>query len=370
MKQEKFNFRFLNLIMYIGGAIVLFYVLKNLGIVQKTKEILVALIPVFIGILVCMLSIPLANVFKKRGMNKKLSAVLSLIIIFGILIAFFSFFIPVLIKEISHFIVDLPNIYSSALSKINSFLNSRFGMEPIEVKLNINALDLVKNNIDNIINYSITTIQSVTNIIISIFTIIVISFFMVNDMDKFKATILKIFTKNNKESKIYKIIVESETMLISYVKGMLIDSLIVGVLVTIACFLLKIKYAVIFGALITVLNLIPYIGALISELIIALFALSTGGIWYAIFTFAIMVLIQLIDANILQPNIVAKSVKLHPVTVFTGLIVFNLIMGMFGMLIAVPSIAIIKIIIKYAFDIDGIEIYDVKEKQKKAEIKK
>ena len=58
----------------------------------------------------------------------------------------------------------------------------------------------------------------------------------------------------------------------------------------------------------------------------------------------------MVDANILQPNIIAKSVDLHPVVVLAGLIIFQLLFGIIGMIIAVPILAVIKIVLKYKFD--------------------
>lgn len=353
MKKEKFDFRFLNIIMYVGAAIIVFYVLKNLGIMDKIANILVALIPVYIGILVCWLSMPLANRLKKLGLKDRSAAVVSLVIIFGMLIIFTSFVIPMVVKEVANLITDLPNIYSNVVNKINDFLYTNLNVQPgqgIDVSSTVVNIDFVKKYLTNILDYSITTLQSAFNIIISIFTIIVVSFFLVKDMDKFKKSFISFLSKNNKETRRYKMIIDIDTVLMSYIKGMLIDSFIVGLLTTIVCYILGLNYAIIFGILIMILNLIPYIGALLSEIIISLFALSTGGITLAIITVVLLVLIQIIDANILQPNIVAKSVNLHPVVVFSGLIIFNLLFGMVGMLIAVPVLAALKIVLKYIFD--------------------
>ena len=120
--------------------------------------------------------------------------------------------------------------------------------------------------------------------------------------------------------------------------------------------ILGLDYAIVFGILITIQNLIPYIGALLSELIVALYALTVGGPIFAIVTFACLLLVQIIDANILQPNIIGKSVNLHPVVVIGGLIVFNLLFGIVGMIIAMPILAILKIIIEYKFSVQFDEI--------------
>lgn len=352
MKEERFNFKFLNLIMYIGAAVAIYYILQNLGVMSKLKEILVALIPVFIGLVICWLSMPLTNRLKKWGLKDRLAAIISLVIIFGIIMLLISFIIPLMIQQISKLIVELPNIYSNVVTKINDFLYTNLSVEPgqgIDMSYNINTIDIVKKNLNSILDYSLNTVQSISSVIVSIFTVIVISFFLVKDMDKFKKNFIEFLSGKNKDGKRYKMIIEIDEMLMSYIKGVMFDSFIVGVLVTIACYILGIDYAIIFGVLIMILNLIPYIGALFSELIIALFALSTGGIWFAVLTLVVMLTIQIIDANILQPNIVAKSVNLHPVTVFCALIVFNLLMGMFGMIIAVPVVVVLKIILKNTF---------------------
>ena len=142
--------------------------------------------------------------------------------------------------------------------------------------------------------------------------------------------------------------------------------MIVLVLTTIVCMVLGLDYAIIFGILIMILNLIPYIGAVISYTVASLYALTVGGPVLAIITFICLLVVQIIDANILQPNIVAKSVNLHPVVVLSGLIVFELFFGIIGMIIAVPVLAVLKIVLKYKF---SISFEDMEMVEKKAEEK-
>ena len=175
---------------------------------------------------------------------------------------------------------------------------------------------------------------------------------MVKDMDRTKNSLIVFLSKNSKDSNRYKMLVEMDDILNSYVRGLLLDSIIVGIMTTVVCMVLQLKYAVIFGIIITFLNLIPYIGAVISYTITSIYAFTVGGPVLAIITFIASFIIQMIDANILQPNIIAKSVKLHPVVVICGLLVFERLFGMFGMLFAMPVLAIAKIFIKYKFGIN------------------
>ena len=137
-----------------------------------------------------------------------------------------------------------------------------------------------------------------------------------------------------------------------------------GILTTIVCMILKIDYAVVFGILIMIFNFIPYIGAILSYLVVSLYALATGGPVFALITFVSLLIIQIVDANVLQPNIIAKSVDLHPVVVIGGLIVFQLMFGVVGMLIAMPVLAGLKVYLRYKFNLDDEEDDDnIKKKE-------
>lgn len=368
-KPNVFDFKFLNKLMYIGAAIIIYYVLKNIGIFDKLVDALLALTPVYLGIIICWISMPLSNKLRKLGLSKNLAAIISLVIIFGIIIAVFSIMIPMFIEQLTALIKELPNIYSSMVTKINAFLYDRFGIESgLQVSDSLKDLDIVKKYMGQVLTYSITTLQSAISVIVTIGTAIVVSFFMVKDMDKFKETLIDILSKSSKDNRRRKMILEIDSTINSYVKGVIIDSVIVGIMTTIVCMVLKLDYAIIFGIIIMFLNLIPYIGAILSYTLASLYALTVGGPVLAIITFVALFLVQVIDANILQPNIVAKSVKLHPVVVLGGLIVFQLFWGIFGMIIAVPILAIINIILKYKFSTDY-EIEEEIEETKKEENK-
>lgn len=357
IEDKKFDFKFLNFMMYFGFAVAIYFLLKNIGMLDKIIESIVALTPVFLGIILCWISTPLTNKLRKIGLSKNLSAILSLILIFGLIIVVFSMIVPIFISQFSNLIKDFPAIYDDIVDKLNPFLNENLNIDANIKHFNeIISKDIILDNLDNILTYSISTLQSVFSVLVTIGTTIVVSFFMVKDMDKFKERIIMFFSRNGKGGKTYKMLSEIDAAVMSYVKGTILDSIIVGILTTIVCLILGLDYAIVFGILITILNLIPYIGALLSELIVALYALTVGGPIFAIVTFACLLLVQIIDANILQPNIIGKSVNLHPVVVIGGLIVFNLLFGIVGMIIAMPILAILKIIIEYKFSVQFDEI--------------
>ena len=371
VKDNGLDFKFINLTLYGAAFIGLYFFLRNIGIMEKIFKGIAALTPVFVGIIVCWVSMPLVRRLRKIGFGKNISAFIALIIIFGIIGLAIGLLVPILIEQLTHLIKELPGIYSSVISFANKFLMENFDMQTgIDIKSSLKSLDFVEGNLTNALNYSINTVQSVVGFVISFFTAIIISFFMAKDMDKFKENVIAFLSRNSKDDRKHKMIVEIDETCMSYIKGYALDSLIVGILTTIVCLILKIDYAVVFGLLLMIFNFIPYIGAILSYLVVTLYALATGGPVFALITFICMAIIQIIDANILQPKIIAKSVDLHPVVVISGLIVFQLLFGIVGMLIAMPVLAGIKVYLKYKFNLDEYEIEEKSKSIKKKQLVK
>lgn len=350
MEENKFDFKFLNKVMYGVAFLIGVFALQQFGLLAKIGEILAALTPFYIGVVICWISRPIANRLRKLGLGKGISAIISLLIIFGIVSLALSYIIPITVTQVTQLIKDLPSIYYSAVEKINAILAERFAMN-YQITTTLGELGAMSNITNNILGYSLDTAQAVGSALISVVTAIMISFFMVKDVDRSKNSLIVFLSKNSKDSNRYKMLKEMDEIINSYVRGLLIDSLLVGIMTTIVCMVLKLKYAVIFGVLITFLNLIPYIGAFISHAIISIYAYTVGGPIFALIALACSFGVQLIDANILQPNIIAKSIKIHPVVVICGLLVFERLFGVIGMVIAMPVIALFKIFIKYQFGV-------------------
>ena len=129
INDKGFDFKFLNFLMYFGFAVAIYFLLKNIGIMDKIVEAIISLTPVYLGIIICWISVPLANKLKKLGLGKSVSAFISLIIIFGIIIAVFSFVVPVFINQMSDLIKEFPNIYNTIVEKINTILTEKLNIE-------------------------------------------------------------------------------------------------------------------------------------------------------------------------------------------------------------------------------------------------
>ena len=185
MEENKFDFKFLNKVMYIVAFIIVFFALKEVGVIDKALELLSALTPLYVGIVICWISMPLANKLRKWGMHKGLAAIISLLIIFAIIILALSYIIPLVGTQITELVKDLPALYTSAVNKINLFLSDNLGID-YQISARLGDLSFISNYIGDILTYSIDTVQVAGGILISAVTAIMISFFMVKDVDRMK----------------------------------------------------------------------------------------------------------------------------------------------------------------------------------------
>lgn len=132
--------------------------------------------------------------------------------------------------------------------------------------------------------------------------------------------------------------------LVGYVRGWILDSVIIGLLSVAGLWLIGIDYPVLIGAVAGVANLVPYLGPVVGAVPAFLVSLTQFGDFRMLVPIAVLtVAIQLIDNVIVQPLCFAKTVDMHPLTVILVLIVGNELMGIAGMLVAIPIATIFKV---------------------------
>lgn len=121
-------------------------------------------------------------------------------------------------------------------------------------------------------------------------------------------------------------------------------------MVTVAMSIMGIKYAPVLGFLIGLFNMIPYVGAIIATVVAAIVTLITGGVAQTIWMLVVVIILQQIDANIINPKIIGQSLKISPLLVIFAITVGGAYFGILGMFLAVPAIAVIRILVEDYID--------------------
>ena len=143
---------------------------------------------------------------------------------------------------------------------------------------------------------------------------------------------------------------KSNEVFFKFVAGQVLDAIVVGILTSVAMSILGVKYAVLLGFMIGLFNLIPYFGAIIAVIIAIIITLFTGGFGQALLMAIVVIILQQIDANIINPKIIGNSLSISPLLVIFAVTIGGAYFGVLGMFLAVPIFTVIKLLIEEYID--------------------
>ena len=143
---------------------------------------------------------------------------------------------------------------------------------------------------------------------------------------------------------------KSNEVFFSFIGGQVLDAFVIGVLTSIAMSIIGVRYSVLLGFMIGLFNLIPYFGAIIAVIIAIIVTIFTGGLGQAILMAVIVIILQQIDANIINPKIIGNSLSISPLLVIFAVTIGGAYFGVLGMFLAVPIFTVIKLLIEEYVD--------------------
>jgi len=325
-------------------------ILLVLFFLYKIQSVIVYL--VIAGIL-SLIGRPLLKLLtEKLRLPRILGVVIVMVVFFLALVGIISMFIP-LIKEQGHNI-SLLNTDELRRRIFNLFheIDVYFSARRIHLFKGLKDIDFTQNlaSIPSLLNSLMSVVGSFS---IGLFSVLFITFFFLKDSD-IPPRVFHMLTPDDKEAKISKSLKKINELLSRYFIGLIIQISILFTIYSFTLLLFDIRSAVVIAFLCALLNLIPYLGPLIGGALMLLLTM-TSSLEYdfqthilpvTIYVLIGYVIAQLIDNFFSQPIIFSKSVKSHPLEIFLVIIIGGLLFGITGMVFAVPSYTVIKVILK------------------------
>jgi predicted PurR-regulated permease PerM len=192
---------------------------------------------------------------------------------------------------------------------------------------------------DKIPSLLLSAIGLLTSTIIVLF----VTFFLLKDGREFRKRMIKVVPNKYFET-VLCLLYEINLSIGNYIRGQIIDCTIVGILSIIGLSLIGLKYAIIIGVMSGAFNLIPYLGPVLSMVPAVLISIiEHQDLIMAVKAIAVLMSVQLIDNAIISPLAVGKSVDIHPIAVIISVTVGGALMGVWGMLLAVPAFCALKV---------------------------
>jgi predicted PurR-regulated permease PerM len=305
------------------------------------------LIPISFAILLSVLVYPIVRYFETRLCFNRIISILIAILVFTAIILIIFILIGIQFQDI----MDKSDMYyDKILEKTNILIKETENTTGLESKDivggdNIEVKEIVKRNSNKIIDF-ITRSGS----ILSDFVLTPLYMFFFLLYRSFLISFLYKATSNVSDKKNMRIILDQlYKVQQNYLVGLVSVMFIVGVLNSIGLLVLGIDYPFFFGFLCALLLLVPYIGIIIGSLLPALIALATkDSYWYAFGVIAIFGFIQFIEGNFITPKITGSKVSLNSFVSILVIILFSMLWGIPGMILALPITASIKVIFDHS----------------------
>jgi len=318
------------------------WILSPIGIVTKS-----IFIPLLIGGVLFYISLPLQILLEKYKVPRWGSIAIIFLLLIALLWAAIMVIGPPVGKQVNNLVENAPAIAES----VNDFvidISGKYQPDYLPQWLSIedtieDATEWFKKFSIGLGNWIVQFFQSVVQGAIILVLAPFFLFFMLKDHEKFIPFIKQFFSGDMKKW-IEQSLLDINNVLSLYIRGQVLVSVILAILLFIGYSIIGLKFALLLSVFALFMNIIPFIGpwiAFIPALLIGLFQDPSLVIWVSLVT----LIAQQIDANLITPNVMGKTLKIHPLTIITVLLAAGKIAGFMGILLGVPAYAVGKTIV-------------------------
>lgn len=330
------------LIVYMFGKI-------NFFIAPFQSFVYSIIFPILFGGLLYYILRPIVLMLEKGRVPHIWAILLAFVIVLSALILLSSYTGSIIKSQFNDFAKSLPYLYESAENTINNLLKSNFlsyfdsssfQTSDLTEKVSNFLQGAAKSVGKNTVNF----ISAITNIGSVIIILPVILFYFLKDGHKFMPSIVR-FVPSSQKDNIRKILKDIDFVLSNYIAGQLLVAFFIGLLMYIGYLIIGLKYSLLLAIFAMITCIIPFFGPWIGIIPAILLSLADNP-FMAIKIFIVMIIVQQIDNNFISPQVMKKSMDIHPLTVILLLMGILPIFGFIGLIIVIPLYSAIKITIK------------------------
>lgn len=300
------------------------------------------LIPVLMAFLFAIILRPIVLFLKRKLHFPHVMAVMITVLLFVLLFIGLFAFISLQISDIISDFNKIEKNISIHIQNIQQFVKDNFHVSSREQKKYIN--DAAEDSMQKGKEMLGSTLLSFTDTLLNLTLIPIYTFLILLYRTHFILFFSKLF-KNENQVLLKDILTQITVAVKSYIVGLIIEMIAVSVLTTLGFMIIGVEYAILLGIITGILNLIPYIGIMFAGLLSIVASLTgTPDLSIVVGVIVVNIIVQLIDNNILVPMIVNSKVEINAFVSIVGIIIGGALAGVSGMFLAIPIIAILKVI--------------------------
>jgi predicted PurR-regulated permease PerM len=303
----------------------------------------VVIIPLAFACLVAIMLLPLASRLESWGLSRGLAAFIAVFIfVIGL-----SGVLALLTSQMGAFVSDFPTLQQQLLKSLDAlqlWINERF---QINAHKQMDYLEqLAMGTLGSATTFLSQTLGAVSSMVIFFVFVLLYSFFLLLYRSLLITFLIRLFREQHREQ-LLDVITQTRFIIKGYAGGLMIEMAVVAVMNCTIFWIMGIKYATLLGIMAAVFNLIPYLGIFTAIIISMIVTLTTSSLGASVQVGIALFIVHFLDSNILLPRIVGSKVKINALVTIIGVVVGNLLWGIPGMFLAIPIIAMLKIIFEH-----------------------
>jgi putative permease len=322
-------------------AVILFLLLGGgLAFIVLWGDILA---PVIASVILAYVLQGLVVYLRSKGVNNLVAIYISFLFFLGTVLGFFFSILPLVWRQLTALIRDMPVIVTKLKKLVFSL------QEEYSTLITLQELDTIIQNLTAevanfgqwILSQSLEGLPVFITTMIYLIVVPILVFFFIKDKDRILQSIVSFLPKNRRLMN--QVWDEMNRQFANYVRGKVVEIAVVGGCTYIGFIFMSLNYSALLAILVGLSVVIPYIGAILVTIPVAMIALFQFGLsdafYYVMFIFLI---IQLIDGNVLVPLLFSEVVNLHPTVIIIAVLFFGGVWGVWGVFFAIPLATMIK----------------------------
>ncbi|TSI02666.1 AI-2E family transporter [Lysinibacillus sp. BW-2-10] len=306
--------------------------------------------------------IRLAEKGKGKGVVPRGIIILMLYIIVAALITLISLLVyPFLRDQFMNLVQEFPVYFMSLIESIVSFLNNskfnelfaklNFDYDKVLTDITNDLVLTVKDTFANIASSVASGItgfvSTLTGILLSLVTVPFILFYLLYEGEKLPKFVLRILPPKMR-TEVGQVMKEMDKQVSSYIQGQILVSICIGAMMTIGFVIIGLDYAFLLGFLAMITSVVPYLGPVIAITPAIVIAIVSSP-FMLVKLIIVWTIVQLVEGKFITPNIMGKSLSVHPITIIFVLLTAGSLFGVAGVILGIPGYALLKVIVSHLY---------------------
>lgn len=356
--------RFKRLIMnnrFVLGLLVLLLIGLNIRVFSTIPYVFlpfVALVktvflPILLTGIVFYLLNPVVDLLEKRGVRRVYSILILYVLIIGIIALLITIVVPFIRGQVRSLLDNFPRYSEQVELQFEQIVGSGL-LEQARETLSFNPADYIERmtgQLSRFVNNAWTSIGAVvgavTEVILSILTVPLILFYLLKDGRRLPHYLLQ-FVPTSLRGETYNVMAEMNHQISSYIRGQIIVSFCIGMLLYVGYLVIGLDYSLVLAAFAACTSVVPYLGPVIAITPALIIAMVTSP-FMLLKMIIVWTIVQLVEGKFISPQIMGKNLHIHPITILFVILTAGKLFGILGVILAVPGYAVMKVVFVHLF---------------------